>query len=335
MKIIYFDARESDDKQLKLELSSHDVVALPDKLTIKNVDLASSADIISVFVTSSVSATLLNLMPRLKMIAARSAGVDHIDLSACTAKGMIVSNVPHYGERTVAEHTFALILALTRKIFQSYERTEKMNFDRAGLQGFDLKGRILGVVGTGNIGRNTIEIGLGFKMKIVAYDVKPDYDLAKKLNFKYVDSLYDLLSVSDIVSLHVPYMKETHHLINAENLQGIKQGAIIINTARGALVDTEALLASLNDGRLAGAGLDVLEEEEDAYDRIEFMGRERPPYEELMTLVRNHMLVARDDVIITPHNAFNSNEAIQRIFDTTVKNIKDFIKGSPTNIVST
>jgi len=244
-----------------------------------------------------------------------------------------VTNVPHYGERTVAEHTFALILALSRKIFQSYERTERMNFDREGLMGFDLSGKTLGVIGTGNIGRNVINIGLGFGMKVLAYDVSPDTAYATARGFSYAESVDELVHNSDVVTLHVPYLDSTHHLINKERLEHIKPGALLINTARGGLIDTAALLWALQEKKLAGAGLDVLEEEHDTYDRIEFLSQDTHQTEDLMTMVRNHVLVSRADVIITPHNAFNSEEAVSRIFDTSVENMLAYMKGAPLNVV--
>lgn len=324
MKLVYYDALPEDQARLASALGGLDVVVevISDRLTEKNVSLAFDADIISVFVSSPVPAALLQAMPSLKFIAARSAGIDHIDAKACEARGIVIKNVPHYGEHTVAEHTFALILALSRKIFESYERTEKMMFDRAGLQGFDLYKKVIGVVGTGNIGTHVVGIAKGFHMNVVAYDVHPKAGLP---GVTYVDNLDDLLSQSDVITLHIPYLESTHHLINMENIAKVKPGAIIINTARGGLIDTKAMLWALDKGILAGAGLDVLEEERDAFDRIDFLSSGQPAYDHLLTLLNNHLLVSRKDVIITPHNAYNSVEAVQHIFDTTVENIKSFV----------
>lgn len=334
MKIFYFDAQPNDAAALHAALPDHDVTVIAEPLKEETVAQASTADIVSVFVTSQVNASVIAQLPHVKLITARSAGYDHIDMATCQTHNITVANVPHYGETTVAEHTFALILALSRKIFQSYERTEKMNFDRTGLQGFDLNGKTIGVVGTGNIGRNVIDIALGFKMRVIAHDVHPDAAAAADRGFTYMGSLEGLLSQSDVVTLHVPYLKETHHLINKTTIKQIKKGALLINTARGALIDTEALLWAFEAGIVAGAGLDVLEEEHDAFDRIEFLSKNKADLNEMATLLRNHLLVSRDDVIITPHNAFNSNEAVQRIFDTTLDNIRTFTLGQPSNVVS-
>jgi len=334
MRVVYFDSREEDHKQLVAALPDFDVRVVLGSLNAETVAEAQDAEIICVFVESPITEELLAQLPQLKMIAARSAGVDHIDLAACERRGITVAHVPHYGETTVAEHTFALMLALSRKVFLADRRTERMNFDRAGLRGFDLRYKTLGVVGVGNIGKRVIEIANGFRMRVVAYDVTPDDALASELNFSYKESLAELLADSDIVSLHVPYLPKTHHLINEETIKQMKPGALLLNTARGALIDTQALLAALEEERLGGAGLDVLEGEFDTFDRIGFLSRGLHKRKDLETMLRNHLLAERPDVIITPHNAFNSREAVQRIFDTTVDNIVSFAKGSPINVVT-
>ena len=334
MTLAYFDAEQGDLEKLRKAFPKFRLTVLPDPLREDTAPAAHDAEIVSVFVKSHVTADVLEQLPKLRMIAARSTGVDHIDIGGCEKRDVLVTNVPVYGENTVAEHAFALILALSRKIFQSYERTERMNFDRSGLQGFDLFGKTLGVVGVGNIGRHAIRIGRGLSMHVVAYDTKPDLHLAAEFGFSYTRTLDELLGKSDVVTLHVPYVPSTHHMINKENVQKIKRGALLINTARGALVDTQALLWALEEKVLSGAGLDVLEEETDTYEEIELLSKEFPKSKDIATILRNHILVARDDVIITPHNAFNSVEAVQRIFDTTVQNVRAFLDGKPVNVVS-
>jgi D-lactate dehydrogenase len=333
MRIAYFEAEQSEPRKFREIFPKEQLTILPEPLNENTVAAADDAEIVSVFVCSCVTEHVLDQMPNLKMIATRSTGFDHIDVLACNRRGIVVCNVPTYGENTVAEQAFALILALSRKIFQSYERTERMNFDRRGLTGFDLYGKTLGVVGTGNIGKHAIRIGRGFSMRVIASDVKHDARLAAELNFTYADSLEDLLSQSDVITLHVPYLPATHHLINKENVKDIKRGAILINTSRGAIVDTEALLWALEKKILSGAGLDVLEEENDTYEHIQLLSEGFPKNKDLSTILRNHILIDRDDVIITPHNAFNSVEAEQRIFDTNTENIKSFEAGKPINTV--
>lgn len=328
MKIAYFEAHWADEAKLRERLPEAELVVMPEALGKDPLPiLAAGAEVISVMVWSKVDADILAQFPELKMIATRSTGYDHIDVAACRERGIVVSNVPTYGEHTVAEHTFALLLSLSRKIFQSYERTERHNFNREGLQGFDLFEKTLGVVGTGNIGKHVVEMAEGFGMKVIAYDVKQEADV------KYVDSLEELLRQSDVITLHVPYLQATHHLINKENIKLAKPGAILINTARGGIVETEALLWALDRKILSGAGLDVLEEEGDMFDDLAVWSREIPENKDIKTLWRNHVLIARDDVIITPHNAFNSKEAVQSIFDTTVENIKAFLAGTLKNTV--
>jgi D-lactate dehydrogenase len=243
----------------------------------------------------------------------------------------LVANVPHYGENTVAEHTFALILALSRKVHQAYVRTIRGDFSFTGLQGFDLKGKTLGVIGTGRIGLHVIRMAKGFGMEVLAHDKFKNTLMAETLGFDYA-GLEDLLKRSDIVTLHAPYMPETHHMINKGNIGLIKKGALLINTARGGLVETEALTRALDQGRLAGAGLDVLEGEELIKEENQILSGSFPA-DKMRTLLQNHILLHRENVVITPHIAFNSREALFRILQTTVDNIRAFQRGSPENLV--
>ncbi|MDZ4225117.1 MAG: NAD(P)-dependent oxidoreductase, partial [bacterium] len=206
------------------------------------------------------------------------------------------------------------------------------SFSQDNLQGFDLKSKTLGVVGTGRIGKHIIKMAKGFDMNVVAYDPFPDLEFQKLNEYKYL-SLEDLLKTSDIVSIHVPYMKETHHLINDDRIKLMKKGAILINTARGAIVETESLVKALQDGQLGGAGLDVLEEENLTSDKIEFILGGHPEEHDLKTVLANHVLIDMPNVVVTPHNAFNTKEALQRILDTTLESIQSFIAGTPKNLV--
>ncbi len=291
------------------------------------------AEILSVFIHSQVMRPLLDRMPRLRLIATRSTGYDHIDLVACNERGIMVSTVPHYGENTVAEHTFGLILTLSRKIHRAYLRTVAGDFSLQGLEGFDLKGKTIGVVGAGSIGLRVIRIAKGFGMNVIAFDVRPNILISEVLDFDYVE-MDDLLAHSDIISLHAPYSQKTHHLINAESIKLIKRGALLINTARGGLVDTEALIEALDEGILAGAGLDVIEGEELIEDEERLL-RTPESSDQMRMVIRQHILLRRPDVIITPHMAFFSIEARERILDTTIENIRAYIAGQPMNIVNT
>jgi D-lactate dehydrogenase len=253
------------------------------------------------------------------MIATRSTGTDHIDLEYCQKKGIEIKNVPDYGSSTVAEHTFALLLAISRKVFYSYQKVQEDNsFSRRGMQdlrGFDLAGKTMGVVGTGKIGKNVIKIAEGFQMKVVAYDAYPDKTIEND-NCKCVE-VDELLEQADIISLHIPALPETHHFIDEEKMNKMKPGVVLLNTARGSLVDNKALLKFLEEGKIKAAGLDVLEYED-------CLGRETmnpdPCVEEAKDI--NKKFIEMPNVIITPHNAFNTKEALERIWTQTIESIK-------------
>jgi len=290
-----------------------------------------SADILCVFAYSQVTAEILKKFPNLKFIATRSTGYDHIDLSFCKEKGIVVSNVPHYGVHTIAEHTFALILTLSRKIIPSVERTKKGDFSIHDLEGMQLYQKTLGVVGVGNIGSIVAEIAMGFGMQVVAYNHHPDPELEAK-GVRFV-SLEELLKISDVVTIHVPLVAETKHLINKENIQLMKKGSLLINAARGPIVETEAILDGLQKSILSGVGLDVLEEECNMREERELLSKEFSQTCDLKTQLMDHMLLQRDDVVITPHNAWHSTEALNQILETTVGNIQGFLQGKPENVV--
>ncbi len=290
------------------------------------------AQIISVFINSRVTGEVMERLPHLRLIATRSTGYDHIDLEEAARRGITVCNVPHYGENTVAEHTFALILALSRRVHQAWVRTQRGDFSIEGLRGFDLYGKTIGVIGAGSIGLHVIRIARGFGMRALAYDLRPNQLLADVLGFEYT-SLDDLLARSDIISLHVPLLPSTRHLINRERLAKVKRGALLINTARGGVVDTDALLWALDEGILSGAGLDVIEGEDVIAEEKQLLSM--PGAEEKLRMaVRVHLLLQREDVVFTPHIAFNSKEALERILDTTTANIRAFLAGKPQNVVN-
>lgn len=323
MKIAFFEVEDWEENYLKEKLKGNQLSFFKDVLNEKNVETVNDADIISVFIYSKINKNLLDKLKKLKAITTRSTGFDHIDINECRKRKILIFNVPYYGENTVAEHTFALILALSRKIHKSYDRTIRGNFSLEGLRGFDLKGKTLGIVGLGHIGIHVARIARGFEMNVLAYDLKKDTKLSKKLGFKYV-SFENLLKNSDIVTLHCPDNKKTHHLLNKENISLIKKGAYLINTARGGLIETKALVKALADGDIGGAALDVLEEESLIKEEIQLLSKNFPK-ENLENLLQNHLLLTFDNVIITPHNAFNSKEALQRILDTTLENINSIL----------
>jgi D-lactate dehydrogenase len=335
MRIAYFTSKgwEKDHIDKGDFLSGSDVEFVFFKGSVNEEEMPedNSFDAISVFVDSKITKEILDKFPNLKFIATRSTGFDHIDTKATKKKGIVVSSVPGYGENTVAEFAFALLLTVSRKIYDCYHRVrEEGSFSHDGLTGFDLKGKTLGVIGTGRIGRNTIKIAQGFDMKIMANDAFPNEKLAQEFGFKYFP-LEEVFANSDVITLHVPYMKETHHLINEDNVRKIKKGAVIINTSRGAVIETKAMASALKEGHLGGAGLDVLEDEDIIKDELTFTTQEGQKKRDLKTALQNHALIDMPNVIITPHNAYNTNEALIRILNTTLDNIKGFIDGKPVN----
>lgn len=303
--------------------------------TAQNAIPDTTAEVLSVFVNSRVDALTLEKFPALKLVVTRSTGYDHIDLAACAKKNIAVSNVPTYGERTVAEYTFALLLTLSRRVYWSVQRIrEEGRFHTEGLKGFDLAGKTLGVIGTGRIGCHVIKIANGFDMNVVAYDPYPKSNLEKACNMKYA-ALDDLLTRSDVITLHAPYMPATHHLLNQENMKLIKPGAVLVNTARGALVETTGLVTALKEGRLSGAALDVLEEEGYVGEEWRLLSQDAPVSGKMETVLADHQLMSFPNVIITPHNAFNTQEALERILDVTLDNIQTYSTGVLQNGVST
>ena len=329
MRIAFFEAKTWEQDYLKQRLKGFELAFYD---TFKNVT-DEKAEVLCTFIGFRIDENVLKGFPNLKYICTRSTGFDHIDLKACSAKNIAVSNVPTYGENTVAEFTFALLLALTRKIYPSLKRIkEEALFSCDNLQGLDLMGKTLGVIGTGHIGTYVVKIANGFGMHVIAFDPFPRSELAKQFNFDYV-SMDELLKQSDIVTLHVPYTHETHHLLNKENLIKLKKGALLINTARGGLVETEGLVWALKENILAGAALDVLEEEGFIKEEADLLVSGHQNEQQLKILLADHVLMNMSNVLITPHNAFNTKEALTRILDTTVANINAFQNKTPMNLL--
>ena len=297
-------------------------------------DLIKDLDLISVFICSKIDRKILENFSGLKFITTRSTGFDHIDLDACAQKSVVVSFVPHYGDNTVAEWTFGLILNLARKIYLAIDQIkESGSYNLDNLQGQDIKNRTLGVIGTGRIGKEVIKIAKGFSMNVIAYDLYPDQASAQTLGFSYREKLEDVLAQADIITLHAPLSEKTFHLINQANIGLIKKGALIVNTARGALIETDALVKALDENIVAGAALDVLEEEGVVKDEMAILAFGHPEEHNLRVALEDHLLMKMPNVLITPHNAFNSKEALIRILQTTIDNIDAFIQGKPINIV--
>ncbi|MEM4348688.1 MAG: hydroxyacid dehydrogenase [Candidatus Anstonellaceae archaeon] len=330
--IVGFELEDWEYNYLSAKLKGNNFISIPGHLSQQNLSLAAEAEILTVFIYSKIGKKELDKMPKLKMIATRSTGFDHIDLGECKARKIAVCNVPEYGSQTVAEHTIALILAISKKLLPSIERTRKGDFSLDGLRCFDLEGKTLGIIGFGRIGQRTAKMAKAFGMNILAYSPNIDSDIATKLEC-IPASLDQLLASSDIISLHAPLNKDTYHMINESTIQKMKDGVIIINTARGALIDSKALVRALDSGKVSAAGLDVLEEECNIKEEAQLLSPQFAGECDLKTVVANHILLNRPNVIVTPHNAFNSKEALQRILDTTAENILSFLNGRPQNVV--
>lgn len=339
MKIIFFETNDEDKQTLADIFKSFPDISteyFAEVLSADNIQKASDAECISVFVGSEVKKEQIDAMPALKLITTRSTGFDHIDVNYAKTKNIAVCNVPAYGSRTVAEFAFALILSLSRKLFVAADQIkEGKGFDYQSFQGFNLQGKTIGIIGTGRIGLNVAQIARGFDMQILGFEPHPKEDIAKQYNIKYVN-LDELLANSNVITVHVPYLPATHHLINKDNIKKIKKGALLINTARGEVVDTEALLIGLKDGTVGGAGLDVLEGERQLKEEAALLAHydpKHPSLDELKTLLEDHVLINMPNVVITPHIAFYTTEAKHEILKISAEDITSFLAGQPKNRV--
>ncbi|MBI5405755.1 hydroxyacid dehydrogenase [Candidatus Kaiserbacteria bacterium] len=334
MKIHYFSGEPWEEAFVRAKLPDADITFHEGPFSSHAELTDPDAAVLCIFMESRIGEAEMNRFPALKLIATRSTGFDHVDLAEAKKRSIAVATVPFYGENTVAEFAFALLLALSRRIIDADERVREGTFSPAGLRGFDLAGKTLGVVGCGHIGMHAIKMANGFGMKVLGFEVHPDEARTKEFNFTYA-GLPDLLATSDIVTLHVPYNEHTYHLINKENIAGMKKGAYLINTSRGAVVETDALVEALKSGILAGAALDVLEEEGELNEEAALLTAPHPNADVIKTALENHYLIDHPRVIVTPHLAFNTTEAIERILNTTIENIRGFAAGMPINIVKT
>ncbi len=346
MTIHHFEISEEDQKFLEQQavtagLTYDPADCTPEALDASTSSQAKDAEVVTIFVNSKVSSEVIDSLPNLKLLVTRSTGFDHIDVAHAKSKGITVCNVPAYGSRTVAEFTFALMLGQTRKTFHAIEQIKERNdWSMDQFEGFNLQGKTLGVVGTGRIGLNVIQIAKGFELNVIAYDAFPNQDKAGELGFSYCNNLDELLAQADIITFHVPANKDTHHLLNQENISKVKKGALLINTSRGDVIDSEAILTGLNEGILASVALDVIEGEQELKEEAQFMSSNefasgQADYEKFKTLLNDHVLINHPKVIITPHIAFNTKEARTEIMATTLSNIQEFIVGQTKNTVNT
>jgi len=297
----------------------HELTFFEPRLTQETASLADGFPVLGAFVNDQVNAAVLDrLAPKgLRLVALRSAGFNNVDLAAAQRHGVTVVRVPAYSPHSVAEHTVALMLSLNRKIHRAYNRVREGNFALDGLLGFDFVGKTVGVIGTGKIGEAVTQIMTGFGCRVLAYDPKPNEACIGR-GVEYV-ALDDLLQQSDIVTLHMPLTPQSHHLIGSEALGKMKQGVMLINTSRGALLDTRAMIGGLKSGKIGYLGLDVYEEEADLFfeDHSEDVIRD-DVFSRLLTF---------PNVLITGHQAFFTETALEQIATTTLENISAFERG--------
>lgn len=333
MRVVVFESEPREASVFERLRLAHQVSLIAEPLHAANATAHADAEAVSTFIYSKLTRDVLEKLPALKLIATRSTGYDHIDTAYCTERGIAVVNVPTYGENTVAEHVFALLLAISHRLIEAVNRARTGHFTPVGLEGFDLEGKTLGVIETGNIGRRVIRIAKGFGMQVVACDLKPDEDFATALGFRYAEFL-ELLAACDVISLHVPATPATENMIGATEFARMKDGVVVINTARGTLIDARALIQALRSGKVAGAGLDVLPDEPLIREEAELICSMFCDQHDLRNLVANHVLLNMPNVVVTPHSAFNTREAVGRIVETTVANIEAFAAGRPQNVVN-
>ena len=333
MKVIVFEAESREASVFDRLRPEHNVFFVREPLRAANVQQYAEAEVISSFIYSELMADVLAKLPNLRLIATRSTGVDHIDLNYCKKRGIAVCNVPTYGENTVAEHVFALLLAISHRLLEAVEKARHGPFSPEGLQGFDLEGKTLGVIGTGSIGRHVIRIAKGFEMKVLAYDIRPVPGLVQSLGFRYA-SFEEVLAAADIITLHAPATADTQNMLSESAFDRMKDGVVIINTARGSLIDSRALIQALRSGKVAAAGLDVLPDEPLIREEAELICGIYCSQHDLRNLVASHVLLRMPNVIVTPHSAFNTREAVDRIAETTVANIVAFVDGHTQNVVA-
>jgi D-lactate dehydrogenase len=323
MNIAFFSAKSYDRTHFNAQLpkTNHTITYFEDALTPDTVALCAGFDAICIFVNDKVNKRIVEKLVQngVKIIALRCAGFNHVDLDAVAEAGIKVVRVPAYSPEAVAEHTIALILTLNRKTHRAFNRVRENNFSIEGLTGFNLYKKTIGVIGTGAIGTAFCKIMLGFGCRVLAYDPFPN-DAVAALGIKYVP-LQQLLRESDIISLHCPLTPETRHLINTESIEVMKKGVKLVNTSRGALIDTKAVIKGLKTGKIGSLAIDVYEQEEKLF--FKNLSEEVIQDDVLMRLM------TFPNVLITGHQAFLTEEALFEITKTTLDNITAFEANKP------
>ena len=321
MKLSFFNLSDNKKEIIKEKFNNFDLKFFDDSINKTNISEFSDSEIICICPKSNVNKMILEKCKNLRYVVTRSTGFDHIDSEYCKAKNIKIKNTIKYGGRTVAEYQFALILSLTRKIRQAQERVKNKSFSKDNLQGFDLYGKTIGVIGCGNIGKNVIRIANGFGMNVLVYTRTINKKLENKMNFKYV-SLEEIYLNSDVISINIPITEETYHLIDKESFNKMKNKVLLNNISRGKIINTDDLISAIENKKIAGAALDVIEGEK--FLKGDFLDIDS---NEKQLIVKNlERLLNFENVIITPHNAYNTKEAVDRIFEETIQNIKECIE---------
>jgi len=324
MKIIVYSIKEHEKPFFNTQ-HTHQFVFIPDELSLTTIAQAKGFDGVCCFVTDNINSDIIHTLASygIRFIALRSTGFDHVDIAAAKLAGISVVHVPQYSPEAIAEFAVTLILLLSRNLLKSYQRVMAQNFSLDGLMGFNLYKKTVGIIGTGSIGTAFAKIMHGFGCTLLAVDPEPN-EVCRNLNVKYVN-LDNLLKESHIISLHCLLNNATRHIIDARAFAKMKKNAMLINTGRGALCDTKALIQVLESGRLGYAGLDVYEYE----NKLFFKDRTDEVIEDPLFLT----LQSLPNVIITPHQAFLTQEAVENIVLTTISNVTAFEQGQPINVV--
>lgn len=328
--IAFFECLPDNIQFFSHHLADYDLKFFSENLSENHLPEIKDCQIISIANYSPVTREIIEKLEKTKLITVRSTGYNNVDVEACKEQGIMVSNTPGYSDDTVAEFTFTLMLMLLRHAHQGFLRARNNNFSWHGLRGNLLKGKTLGVIGTGRIGLKVIKIASGFGMNILAYNRSAKTEKAKELGFNYV-SLEEALGSSDIVSLHIPASQDTYHFINQENIKLFKKGSFLINTSRGEVLDSKALIWALDREIIRGAALDVLEEERLLQENN--LLQPDISLEKLEKYALSQHLLHREDVLVTPHIGYNTEEALQNMLEINLDNIKSFIEGNPKNKV--
>lgn len=326
MKLICFSTQEFEESAFKNTFGPHkfEMSYCKESLNIKTAILAKNYDVAICFVNDQLNEACLHLLKEngIKALFLRSAGYNHVDIKAAHNLGLPVYRVPAYSPEAVAEHTIGLLMCLNRKIHKAYQRIREMNFSLNGLVGFNVKNKTIGIIGVGKIGKAFAQIMSGFGCQIYLYDLNPDLEFANRIQAKYV-SKEDVLTKSDILSFHCPLTTDTHHFINLENIFKLKKGIVLINTSRGPIIETKALIAGLKKSHISGAALDVYEFESELF------------FADHSAEIIQDELIARlmsfPNVLITAHQGFLTAEALAKISHVTLTNILDFEKNGATS----